>query len=66
MNRYEPEARFRDLEAAERPIYKLLVRAEKGVDEIRALRWFLKTMLRGYGIRCLSVTKERDQETERR
>lgn len=58
MSGYEPEARFRDLEAAERPVFKLLVRAEPRVDEIRALRWLLKTMLRGYGIRCLSVTRE--------
>lgn len=61
----EPEGRFRDLEAAERPTFKLLVRAEPRVDGIRALRWLLKGMLRGYGLRCLSVT-EVNQEPERR
>ena len=66
MNRYEPEARFRDLEAAERPVFKLLVRAEPRVDEIRALRHVLKRMLRDHGIRCLSVTREPDQGPERR
>lgn len=62
---YEPEARFRDLEAADRPTFKVIVRAEKGVDEIRALRHFLKDMLRGYGLRCLSITQEH-QGPERR
>jgi hypothetical protein len=54
----EPEGRFADLPKAERPVYRLLVQAEPRVDEVRALRSLLKTMLRGYGLRCVSITKE--------
>ena len=57
MSDREPEARFRDLEAAERPVYQLQVRAEPGVDENRALRWLLKSMLRRFGIKCLSIVR---------
>jgi hypothetical protein len=41
---------------AERPVYQLRVRGEPGVDEIRALRALLKSMLRRFGLRCLSIT----------
>lgn len=51
----EPKGRFADLKASERPTFNLLVRAEPGVDETRALRHLLKAMLRGYGVRCLSI-----------
>lgn len=64
----DAEGRFRDLDAAARPMFKLLIRPEPHTDAtaaIRGLRWVLKTMLRGYGLRCLSVT-EVTQETERR
>jgi hypothetical protein len=63
---HEPEGRFRDLveperlrdlSAADRPTFKLIVRAEPGVDEIRSLRWLLKSMLRRFGIKCLSIER---------
>jgi hypothetical protein len=58
---YEPEGRFSDaprLSASERPVYKLSVRGEPGVDEVRALRWLLKGMLRGFGLRCVDIRRE--------
>lgn len=57
----EPVGRFSDLPlvpAASRPVYKLSVRAEPGVDEIRALRWLLKSMLRRFGLRCVDIRRE--------
>lgn len=57
----EPEGRFTDVPlvpAPDRPVYKLSVRAERGVDEIRALRWLLKSMLRRFGLRCLDIRRE--------
>lgn len=59
--RYEPEGRFSDAPrapAAERPVYKLSVRAEPGVDEVRSLRWLLKGMLRQFGLRCVDIRRE--------
>lgn len=59
----DPEGRFRDLEEASRPTFKLLIRAEPGVDEAtayRKLRWVLKGMWRGHKLRCLSVTQVND------
>jgi hypothetical protein len=58
----EPEGRFTDLRpqsapASERPVYRMLIRAEPGVDEIKELRWLLKYMLRQRGLRCLSIEK---------
>ena len=38
-----------------RPVYRILLRAEPGVDAERALRALLKTALRRFGLRCLSV-----------
>jgi len=64
----EPEGRFRDIEAAARPTFNIIVRAEPQVDEAeawRGLRRLLKDMGRGYRLRCLSVTEIR-QEPERR
>lgn len=55
----EPEGIFKGPSADERPVYKLLIRAEPRVDVDRALRAVLKNMLRGYGLRCLSVTREK-------
>lgn len=61
---FEPEGRLRDLEeperlrdlrAADRPTFQMIVRAEPGVDDTRALRALLKSMLRRFGIRCLSI-----------
>ncbi len=61
-DRDEPVGLFRDLPgapqhpaAADRPVYRLMIRAEPGVNAIRALRWALKSMLRQHGLRCLSV-----------
>jgi hypothetical protein len=58
----EPEGRFSDppgAPAAERQVYVLSVRAEPGVDVIRALRALLKVMLRRFGLRCLDVRHQR-------
>jgi hypothetical protein len=41
--------------------YVLTVRAEPGVNEIRALRAWLKTGLRTFGLRCIEITT-RDTE----
>jgi hypothetical protein len=50
-------------QAARRPTYLLVLRAEKGVlDPVRALRALLKTALRRFGLRCISA----DEEGERR
>src|SRR5262245_31309097 len=38
-----------------RPIFTIEVRAEPGIDAIRALRLGLKRMLRYYGLRCISI-----------
>jgi hypothetical protein len=39
-----------------RPVYVLMVRAKPGVNDVRALRAWLKIGLRKYGMRCLEVT----------
>jgi hypothetical protein len=41
--------------AAERPHFRLLLRAEPGIDATRALRWALKQLLRKHGLRCTSI-----------
>jgi hypothetical protein len=41
--------------AKERPLFTQQLCAEPGVDAIRALRAALKSMLRKYGLRCVSV-----------
>src|SRR5262245_56138927 len=46
-----------------RTTYSLTVRALPGVDEIRALRGWLKTGLRHYGIRCVSITPNDEEKT---
>jgi len=47
----------------EQPIYRLRLRALKDVDPIRALRHVLKRLLRTYGMKCVSVEEEKDNET---
>jgi hypothetical protein len=42
-----------------RPTYALKLRAEPGVNAIHALRAVLKTMLRRYGLRCISANEEK-------
>jgi len=64
----DAEGRFRDLEAADRRTFKLLIRPERNTDAnaaIRGLRHLLKRMLRDHGLRCLSMTEE-PQGPERR
>jgi len=42
-----------------RPIYRIELRAEPGVDPVRALRGALKTLLRKYGLICTDVREVR-------
>jgi hypothetical protein len=46
----------------QRTTYRLLVRAEPGVDEIRALRAWLKQGLRLFGLKCIGITPKKDEE----
>ena len=39
----------------QRPTFVLTLRPAPGVDSIRALRWALKFLWRGFGLRCVSV-----------
>lgn len=41
--------------ASERPLYRLLLRPEPGVNGTQALRRFLKVALRSYGLRCIAA-----------
>jgi hypothetical protein len=50
-------------ETSKRPIFTLTVRAQPGVDGIRALRAWLKIGLRTFGLRCVEITR-RKQEKE--
>jgi hypothetical protein len=47
----------------ERSIYLLTVRAEPGVDAIRALRAWLKVGLRSFGLRCVGITPNEEEMT---
>jgi hypothetical protein len=47
----------------ERPVYVLMVRPEPGVDDIRALRAWLKIGLRTFGLKCVGITP-REMETD--
>jgi hypothetical protein len=38
--------------------FVLKLQAVAGVDEIKALRWALKRLLRGYGLRCIDIREE--------
>jgi hypothetical protein len=40
-----------------RPIFTLRVEGKPGADNIRALRWLLKSLLRQHGFRCLDVSE---------
>jgi hypothetical protein len=44
--------------AADRPTYKVILRAEPGVDAVRNLRLALKFLLRRFGMRAISVSDE--------
>jgi hypothetical protein len=59
----EPVGRWSDaptepVSAADRPVWKLSVRAEPGVHDIRALRALLKRLLRTFGFRCVDISRE--------
>ncbi len=41
-----------------RPTFIVTLRAEKGIDPARALKAALKTLLRKFGLRAISVTSE--------
>lgn len=45
-----------------RTTYRLTVRAEPGVDEIRALRSWLKQSLRLFGLKCLQITPGNEEK----
>ena len=38
-----------------RPVFIVTLRAEKGVDAIRAMRGALKVLLRTFGLRCIRL-----------
>jgi hypothetical protein len=48
---------------SDQPIFRLRLRPLKDVDPIRALRHVLKRLLRTYGMKCISVEEEKDDET---
>jgi hypothetical protein len=47
----------------ERSVYVVIVRAEPGVDGIRALRAWLKRGLRDFGLRCVEITPKEKETT---
>jgi len=47
---------------SERPIFTLRIRAEAGVDAIRNLRQWLKQGLRRFGLRCVDIRQEHDNQ----
>ena len=47
---------------SEQPIFRLRLRAQKGVDSIKALRRLLKYALRMCGLRAISVEEEHADE----
>jgi hypothetical protein len=55
MGRTMTEAR--SSKASERPVYRLLLQPEPGVDAERALRWLLKIALQRFRLRCSSVER---------
>ena len=50
--------------ARDRPLFTVVLRAEPGIDPIRALRFALKRLLRDYGMRAISVDAEIDVDRE--
>jgi hypothetical protein len=52
---------------SERPVYVLTVRAEPGVDDIRALRAWLKIGLRTFGLQCVGIVpREKERAMDAR
>ena len=39
------------------PIYVIKLRGN-GRDDVRALRWLLKRLLRSFGMRCIGISQE--------
>jgi hypothetical protein len=50
--------------AAERPIYRLTLRPEPGINPVLGLRALLKVLLRAHGFRCLRVVEEPTEADE--
>jgi hypothetical protein len=50
----------------EQPIYVLTVRANPGVDDIRALRAWLKIGLRTFGLKCVGITPAKEKAMDMR
>ena len=48
-----------------RSVFVLRVRAEEGVDEIHALRGWLKIGLRTFGLRCVEVQEDKQRRREK-
>jgi hypothetical protein len=48
-------AKLTTSKASERPLYRLTLRPERGVDAERALRRLLKIALRTFGLRCVAI-----------
>jgi hypothetical protein len=46
-----------------RTTYVLTVRAEPGVDDIRALRGWLKVGLRSFGLKCIGIIPKQKETT---
>jgi hypothetical protein len=46
----------------DRAMYVLTVRAEPGVDDIRALRAWLKIGLRTFGLKCVEITPREEEK----
>lgn len=44
--------------ADERPVFLVRLRPEPDTDGVRALRAFLKTALKSFGLRCVGVRRE--------
>lgn len=66
----EPEGRFSDVPeivtpTEERPVFTLRLRAEPGVNPIRALRQALKTALRRFGFRCVEIRRDPPLKADR-
>jgi hypothetical protein len=58
MTRQPDPAEFIEA-AADRPIFILRLRAQPGIDAVKALRSVLKGLLRHHGLVALSVQEER-------
>ena len=48
--------------AKDRPTFTITLRPEPGVDPIHALRAVLKSLLRRYGLRCISAHENTEEQ----